>query len=205
MSKVKICGITNIYDALAAQKAGADFLGFIFAKSPRRIKPEKAKEIIDKLSPGIEIVALFVNEDKETVEKTIAKLGRVDILQFHGDETPDYCAQFTSKKVIKAFRMKDEISLKEISGFEHIDFILLDSFKDAQRGGTGKTFDWNLALNVKEHNIPIFLSGGLNPDNVGKAIMKVNPFAVDVSSGIEKEAGKKDHKLIRRFIDAAKI
>ena len=204
MVKVKICGITNLKDALTAQNCGADFLGFVFADSPRRIDPKKAKDIIAELSPDVKIVALFVNEQKKRVLDTIDSLGRVDMLQFHGDETPEYCGCFKDQKIIKAFRIKDERSLEDIKAFCDIDFILLDAFKYGQFGGTGDNFDWNIAAMLKQPNVPIFLSGGLNPDNVKTAVDKVKPFCVDVSSGVEREPGKKDEVLIARFIQNAK-
>ena len=204
MVKVKICGITNLKDALTAQNCGADFLGFVFADSPRRVDPKIAKDIIVELSPDVKIVALFVNEQKKRVLDTIDSLGRVDMLQFHGDETPEYCGCFKDQKIIKAFRIKDERSLEDIKAFCDIDFILLDAFKYGQFGGTGDNFDWNIAAMLKQPNVSIFLSGGLNPDNVKTAVDKVKPFCVDVSSGVEREPGKKDEVLIARFIQNAK-
>ena len=204
MTKVKICGITNLGDALCAQESGADFLGFVFAQSPRRIEPEKAKEIIENISQSVKITALFVNEKKDVVDSVIATLGRVDLLQFHGEETPEYCGYFTDKKIIKAFRVKGEESISQIQGFTNADFVLLDGYSEKVYGGTGRGFDLELAVKVKKYDIPLFLSGGLNPDNVEKAILKVRPFCVDVSSGVEKSPGKKDHALVRRFINNVK-
>jgi phosphoribosylanthranilate isomerase len=202
MTRVKICGITNLEDALVAQKAGADFLGFIFAESPRRVSVKTANIIIKKISPKVKIVALFVNETEENVKGAIAKLKRVDILQFHGDETPEYCSRFKGRKVIKAIRVKNKSSLKAIKEYKGVDYILLDTYSKTTYGGTGKTFNWELAKEAKRYGIPIFLSGGLNPDNVKEAIKKVKPFAVDVSSGVEISPGKKDPKLIRNVFAA---
>jgi phosphoribosylanthranilate isomerase len=202
--KVKICGITNLEDALCVQGAGADFLGFVFAESPRRISDKAAKKIIEKLSEDIKIVALFVNEKTEIVDNIINTLGRVDILQFHGDETPEYCSNFSSKKIIKAFRVKDEMSISRIKRFKDVDFVLVDAYSEDVYGGTGKIFNLDLAVKAKKYGMPLFLSGGLNPANVKQAMAKVNPFCVDVSSGVEKSIGKKDHGLIRDFIKAVK-
>jgi len=202
--KVKICGITNLEDALCAQEAGVDFLGFVFAESPRRVAPEKAGQIIKNISQQVKVTALFVNEKKDVVDSVIATLGRVDVLQFHGEETPQYCGYFTGKKIIKAFRIKGEESISQIRGFSNVDFVLLDGYSEKAYGGTGKGFDLNLALKAKEFDIPLFLSGGLNPDNVEEAIAKVTPFCVDVSSGVEESPGKKDHALVRRFINNVK-
>ncbi len=204
MTKVKICGITNLEDALLAQDCGADFLGFVFAKSPRRIDPKKARDIIAQLSPDVKIVALFVNEQKKRVLDIIDNLGRVDMLQFHGDESPEYCGCFKEQKIVKAFRIKDERSLDDAKRFYDIDFILLDAFKQGQYGGTGNSFDWNILTELRQPNIPIFLSGGLSPDNVKAAVEKIGPFCVDVSSGVEKEPGKKDEALVSSFIKNAK-
>ena len=202
--KVKICGITNLEDALCAQESGADFLGFVFAQSPRRVAPEKAGQIIKNISQQIKVAALFVNEKKDVVDSVIATIGRVDLLQFHGEETPQYCGYFTGNKIIKAFRIKGEESISQIQGFTNADFVLLDGYSEKVYGGTGRGFDLELALKVKKYDIPLFLSGGLNPDNVKDAIDKVKPFCVDVSSGVEKSPGKKDHALIKLFIENAK-
>ena len=204
MVKVKICGITNLEDALCAQESGADFLGFIFAKSPRMIQPKDARLIIGSLKEFVKIVAVFVDEQQENVLRIISELGRVDLLQFHGGETMQYCRQFKEKKIIKAFRMQDDNSVSQIKGFDEVDFILLDSYSDNAHGGTGRGFDLDLAVKAKAYNIQLFLSGGLNPDNVKYAIDKVNPFCVDVSSGVELYPGKKDYMLIKSFIESVK-
>ena len=204
MVKVKICGITNLEDAISAQAQGADFLGFVFAESPRRIKADKAKRIIERLNTGIKVVALFVNEEKKAVDNILKELERVDILQFHGDDTPDYCRQFREKEVIKAIRIKDASSLKKIDEFKGVDYLLLDTFHSAQYGGTGMAFDWDIAVEAKDYGIPIFLSGGLNAGNVRDAVVKLRPFAVDVSSGVEKSPCRKDPEMVGRFIDIAK-
>jgi phosphoribosylanthranilate isomerase len=202
--KIKICGITNSGDAVLAEKAGADFLGFVFAKSPRRIAPETAKAIISKLSDTVKIVTVFVNEEKGVVDRVISSLGRVDIIQFHGNETARYCRQFKGVKTIKALRVRDEESIAEINDFKDMDFILLDNYSENCYGGTGKGFDLDLALKARDFGMPIFLSGGLNPDNVADAIKKANPFCVDVSSGVETKPGKKDHYLVKKFIENAR-
>lgn len=204
MTKVKICGITNLEDALVAQEAGADILGFVFTESPRRIEAKTARDIIERVSKDIKFSALFVNEKKEAVDRIVNELGRADFIQFHGDETPDYCRQFRGHNIIKAFRIKDESSLDKIAEFKGLDFVLLDTFKETQYGGTGQAFNWEVAIKAKRYNIPLFLSGGLNPANVKEAVLRVRPFAVDVSSGVEKVPGKKDPELVKRFIDIAK-
>lgn len=200
MVKVKICGITNKEDALLAVDLGADALGFIFAPSPRRITPQKAKEIIDILPPFVDRVGVFVNEEISRV-KDIAQFCSLTTLQFHGDESSRYCTQF-SQKVIKSFSIKEEIPPNI---FEYkVDAYLLDTFCEGKRGGTGKIFNWEVALKIKKLGFPLILSGGLNPDNVKDAIRKVRPYAVDVGSGVEDHPGKKSREKLREFIQKAK-
>jgi len=203
MVKVKICGITNLEDAQAAVKAGADMLGFVFyEKSPRYIKPDKAKDIISNLPEEIEKVALFVNEDEENVKAILSQIREIGILQFHGDERPDYCNSF-NKRIIKAIRVKNRYSIKRLASYS-VNFFLLDAFKEDIYGGTGEKFDWELAKEAKKYSVPIILSGGLNPENVKEAIELVEPYMVDASSGVEISPGKKDPELIKRFIEQAK-
>ena len=212
MTWIKICGITNIEDALKVVELGADALGFVFyEKSPRKITKEKAKEIIDRIQDTrykiqtvkqrVVKVGLFVDELEEKVNE-IASYCNFDILQFHGDETPDYCKKFP-QKIIKAFRIKDKESLVDIPKYE-VDYYLLDAYSEELPGGTGKTFNWDLAKEAKEFGRPIILSGGLNPENIIEALEKVSPFGVDVSSGVELSPGKKDQKKLEEFITEAK-
>ncbi len=204
MVKIKICGITNVNDATWVANLGADYLGLVFAKdSKRKVSLECAKEIANVVLPYIKKVGLFVNEEPKTVEKILA-LCKLDMLQFHGEESPDYCSQFKDKaKVIKGFRIKDEESLSTISQYD-VDFYLLDTFVEGERGGTGITFNWDLALKVKELGRPVFLAGGLNPENVVEAIKVVQPFAVDVSSGVEASPRRKSVELMQEFINRAR-
>lgn len=201
MTRIKICGITNLKDALVAVELGADALGFVFAESPRRIGPEVASQIIRSLPPFITVVGLFVDERAEVVRE-IMKECRLDALQFHGNESPDYCKLFP-RKMIKAFRIKDEETLKTISSYK-VNAYLLDAYVEGMAGGTGETFNWNLAIEAKKIGPPIILAGGLGPDNVVEAVRKVRPYGVDVSSQIEKAPGKKDHKKMRAFIEAVR-
>jgi len=202
MTWIKICGITNIKDAKEVTKLGADALGFIFyEKSPRKITKEKAREIIGSLPKGIVKVGLFVDELEERVNE-ITSYCNFDILQFHGDETPDYCKKFP-QKIIKAFRIRDKESLVDIPKYE-VDYYLLDAYSEELPGGTGRTFNWDLAKEAKKFGRPIILSGGLNPENIIEAIEKVSPFGVDVSSGVELYPGKKDHKKLEEFITKVK-
>jgi len=201
--RVKVCGITNLEDALAAIQLGADAIGFVFAKSPRHVSIQEAERIIEKLPPFVNFTGLFVNANRKVVEKTI-KTCKIDTLQFHGEESNGYCSYFKrTHKVVKAFRIKDKKILDLLLNYD-VDGYLLDTYIEGAAGGTGKIFDWNLAKRAKTLVSPVILSGGLNPGNVVQAIKKVRPYAVDVSSGIEKRPGKKDLKLMKKFIKAVR-
>jgi phosphoribosylanthranilate isomerase len=198
MIKIKICGITNIEDALASADAGADALGFNFyKKSPRCIEPEKAAEIIAQLPPFVMPVGIFVNEREEKIRE-IQQLACLQALQFHGDESPEFCQRFGAR-VIKAFQVKDKESLKNMAHY-HVGAFLLDSYRDGVRGGTGVTFDWHLAVVAKTFG-KVILAGGLTPENVAEAVKLVQPYGVDVAGGVEKEKGIKDHVKIKKFIN----
>ena len=201
MVKIKICGITNIEDALTAVDLGADALGFNFyKKSPRYIEPQKAAEIIAQLPPFVVPVAIFVNEREERIRETLTA-ACINGVQFHGDETPEFCQRFDNH-VIKAYQVKDKQSLKLMSHFR-VSAYLLDSYKEGLRGGTGETFDWHLAVVAKTFG-RIILAGGLNPDNVAEAVKLVQPYGVDVAGGVEREKGVKDHAKLRKFITEAR-
>lgn len=197
MIKIKICGITNLDDALAAADAGADALGFNFyKKSPRYIDPEKAAEIISQLPPFIMPVGVFVNEREEKIRE-IQQLTCMQTIQLHGDESPEFCQQFGGR-VIKAFQVKDKESIKRMAHY-HVGAFLLDSYRDGVHGGTGETFDWHLAVVAKTFG-KVILAGGLNPENVAEAVKLVQPYGVDVAGGVEKEKGIKDHAKLKKFI-----
>jgi len=200
--KVKICGITNQVDATAATEAGADALGFVFCEqSPRRVSVEAAAEIIRGLPPFLVKVGVFVNAPTDLVYRSIAQCG-LNLLQFHGDETPEYCVQFGLMNM-KAFRIRDQDSLLQLPVY-HTDAWLLDAYVPGTLGGTGQRFDWELAVQARDLGRPIFLAGGLTAENVGEAVRQVRPYAVDVSSGVEAAPGKKDHEKVRAFIREAK-
>jgi phosphoribosylanthranilate isomerase len=197
MVRVKICGITNLDDALMAVEAGADALGFVFFhKSPRHISPEQAAGIINRLPPFVQTVGLFINEDLATVNAT-ANLCGIDLVQLHGEEAPDFC-QAVNRRIIKAFRVKDASTLKEMKQYD-VAACLLDAWSPTAHGGTGKTFNWKIAATaaISER---VVLAGGLTPENVAEAVQQVKPYAVDVSSGVESGPGKKDAELVRRFL-----
>lgn len=200
MTRVKVCGITNLDDARLAAELGVDMLGFIFyAKSPRAITPEMAEKICRSVTA--EKVGVFVNETEVAIREVVERCG-LDAIQFHGEELPSFCRQFAVKK-IKAIRVENEASLRMASDYD-VDALLLDTYTAGQRGGTGETFDWSLAVRAKEIGLPVILSGGLNPSNVAEAIRQVRPYAVDVASGIEQYPGKKNTEKMRRFIEIAK-
>ena len=197
--RIKICGITSEKDALAAADFGADALGFIFAPSPRRISTERARQIIEVLPPLVQTVGVFVNEDPHRVMSTAAVCG-LDILQFHGDEPAAYCGGFKGR-VVKAVRLASRDDLPALSEYSDIvDCLLLDTYVENKIGGTGVTFDWELAVEAKKHG-RIILAGGLNPENIDGAIKKVRPYAVDASSGLERSPGVKDHGKMAQFIE----
>jgi len=204
MTKVKICGITNLIDARACVHFGADLIGFVFYKKSRRyISAVRAKKIIEKLPVGIKKTGVFVNQAPEEV-KRIARLCRLDHLQFHGDETPDYLNKFNGFEIIKAFRIRDKFDLKTLSSYK-VDYFLFDTFSKNAFGGTGRKFDWKLLKALKNIKTPFFVSGGLTVQNVAEMVRLAKPFCVDVSSGVERSAGKKDHRLVEEFIQKAKV
>jgi len=199
---VKICGITNSEDGIAAADAGADALGFVFCESsPRCVSVPTARQIMGQLPPFVVRIGVFVNADKELVLRAVGECG-LNVLQFHGDESPEFCLQFGVMS-IKAFRVRDADSLKELSHYS-TDAWLLDAYVADKLGGTGRTFNWELARQACQLGRPIFLAGGLTPENVANAVRLVQPYAVDVSSGVEVSAGRKDHVKVKAFIQAAK-
>ena len=203
MTRIKICGITNNRDAHEASRLGADMLGFVFYKSsPRYITCGCAKEIEQGLSGDIVKVGVFVDESPDALLGIAQSVG-LDMAQLHGEETVEYCGNIKKHlKVIKAFRIKDRKGLSRINDYD-ADFYLLDTYRSRLRGGTGKVFDWGLVSGF-EFLRPVILSGGLNSENVLKAIKTVSPYGVDVSSGVEKRPGEKDLELMRGFIETVR-
>lgn len=201
--KIKICGITNTEDAQNAVSLGADALGFIFHKSsPRYVSVEKAEEISLFLPPFISLVGVFVNHELAEIQE-IADRCKLNLIQLHGDETPDFCLKMP-RRVIKAFRVSDLEDIEPIPKYKGmVSGILLDTRVKDIEGGTGKTFDWGLATKAKENDIPLVLAGGINEANLNKAVQIVNPYAIDVSSSIESEPGKKDYNKMNSIIELA--
>jgi phosphoribosylanthranilate isomerase len=200
--RIKICGITNLDDALAAADAGADALGFMFYEgSPRRVPLQTAARISRALPPFLARVGVFVDAPEPLVHQAIAECG-LDALQFHGAEPPEFCRRF-NRACIKAFRVRDHDSLALLPPYDTSAW-LLDSCVPGQSGGTGVKFNWDLARDAKRLGRPIILAGGLTPENIAEAIAYVRPFGVDVSSGVESAPGKKDPAKLRAFLQAAR-
>ncbi|MEJ2588735.1 MAG: phosphoribosylanthranilate isomerase [Deltaproteobacteria bacterium] len=203
MVRIKICGITHMDDALMAVHLGADALGFIFASSPRRITPECARLIVNGLPPFVQTVGVFVNESRAIIRDTMAFCG-LDMIQLHGDESPEFCKGLGSVP-IKSFRIKDAESLTPMGRYQgKVRAVLLDTFQSNKPGGTGKAFDWGLALKAKAFDMPLILSGGLGPSNIERAVAVVTPYAVDVNSGIETAPGKKSAVLMEELMNKLK-
>jgi len=204
MVKVKICGMTELRDALKAHELGADMVGFVFFKnSPRVVDPDHARVIIEDLPKELLKVGLFLDQPLDEVRAT-AKKCHLDLIQLHGTESDSYSKDLKKYfKIIKSFRIKDEEGFGNVEHYENADYYLFDNYVKGMPGGTGKIFDWSL-MSGKSFSKPFFLAGGLNPGNVKRAIEKVSPYAVDVASGVEKSPGKKDYKRLKEFIDNAK-
>ncbi len=206
MTAIKICGITNENDALAAVDAGADALGFMFyRKSPRAVEPKAVKAIVARLPPFVIPVGVFVNEEAKVVRDLMDECGLV-LAQLHGEESAAYCEQL-GRPVLKAFRLKNKttfLALAEYQGRAGVRGFLIDAYSEDTYGGTGQVTDWPLAAQVARTS-RILLAGGLTPENVGAAIRAVQPYGVDVSSGVEREPGRKDHEKLRAFIQAVRL
>ena len=202
LTRVKICGITRVEDALAAARSGADAIGLVFyERSPRHVSVAQAKQLAGALPPFVTIVGLFVNAEAAFVREVLANVP-LDLLQFHGDETPEYCAQF-NKPFLKAIRVKAGVDLLQCaSDFRNAQGLLLDAHVEGILGGTGATFDW--ALIPGDLPLPVILSGGLAAENVVAGVKQVRPYAVDVSSGVEASKGIKDAAKIAAFINEVK-
>ncbi|MBI3414115.1 MAG: phosphoribosylanthranilate isomerase [Verrucomicrobia bacterium] len=201
--RIKICGVTNLDDARAAADAGADAIGFMFYESSsRNVSLAVAAAIASNLPPFVCVVGVFIDPTESFVRRAAVECN-LGALQFHGEEPPEFCARFSDTKIIKAIRVKDAESLRILPNYATSAW-LLDSFVAGQLGGTGEKFNWDLALEAKSFGKPIILAGGLTAANVGDAVRRVRPYAVDVSSGVETAPGKKDRRKIAEFIAAAR-
>jgi phosphoribosylanthranilate isomerase len=198
--RVKICGVRSFEEARVAVEAGVDALGFNFwPKSPRYVAPESAREMIAAMTPLVACVGVFVNEGDQRIRELVSELG-LSAVQLHGDEPPDFCAKLDSLRIIKTFKVGPEFDLRTIRGYA-VNAILLDTAVKGIYGGTGKRFDWQVAIEAKRYG-PMILAGGLNEGNVAEAIERVQPMAIDVCSGVEAEPGRKDLDKLRSFMAA---
>ena len=199
MAKIKICGITNLADAESSSALRIEYLGFNFySKSPRYVEPEIAKKIIANNRQGLFNVGIFVDENPERVNELV-QYCNLDLVQLHGSETPEYCDQIDCE-TIKAFQVKDDTILSSIDKYR-TDYILLDAHHPELKGGTGETFNWEIAQQVVAAGKKIFLSGGLNAENIAQALSKIKPFAVDICSGAERTPGRKDPDKLQKLAD----
>lgn len=200
--RVKFCGITNQEDALRAADLGVDALGFIFSeRSARYVRPDAAARIIEHLPPFVVVVGVFIDPDEREARRVARDCG-LSLIQLHGNESPDLCRRL-GPAVLKAIRVQDKASLNRMIPYRPVRAFVLDTYRDDQPGGTGRTFDWELALQAKKFG-PIILAGGLTPENVRQGVLQVRPVGLDVSSGIEAHAGKKDRDKMKRFIAAVR-
>jgi len=200
MIRVKVCGITNLEDALAAAELGADALGFVLAASPRQVTPENLRHLVAELPPLVLKVGVFVDSPLEEVRRVMSDCG-LNLAQLHGSESPEYC-EALFPWAIKAFQVKDATVLKQLPLYRASAY-LLDGYHSKLKGGSGQSFDWEIARQAKGLG-RIILSGGLIPENVAQAIAIARPYGVDVSSGVEASPGKKDHRKLAAFIQAVK-
>jgi phosphoribosylanthranilate isomerase len=200
MIRVKVCGITNLEDALAAAELGADALGFVLAASPRQVTPENLRHLVAELPPLVLKVGVFVDSPLEEVRRVMSDCG-LNLAQLHGSESPEYC-EALFPRAIKAFQVKDATVLKQLPLYRASAY-LLDGYHSKLKGGSGQSFDWEIARQAKGLG-RIILSGGLTPENVAQAIAIARPYGVDVSSGVEASPGKKDHRKLAAFIQAVK-
>ncbi len=202
MTRIKICGITREQDARAAVASGANALGLVFyEKSPRHVTPEQAARIAAAVPPFVTVVGLFVNASTDEVRSVLDRVP-LHILQFHGEETPEFCAQF-GRQYLKAVRVKPGVDLVQYAArYSSAQGLLLDAYVEGTHGGTGASFDWGLI--PRDLPLPVVLSGGLSPDNVAQAVEQVRPYAVDVSSGVEAAKGIKDAAKVAAFINEVK-
>ena len=202
MPRVKICGITDKEDALNAAFHGAAALGFVFYKnSPRFISPSRVRKIVEQLPPFVIPVGVFVNS-KEGAIRDICGFTRIHTIQLHGEESPLFCNRLKDYKIIKAFRIKDGFDFNQVTQY-NVHAYLFDAFQNGEYGGTGKSFPWEI-LNGKKFNKPFILAGGLNKENILEALRIVSPYAVDVSSAVEKSPGVKDARLIKELFEILK-
>jgi phosphoribosylanthranilate isomerase len=203
--KIKVCGLTDSSEAKAVAEAGVNAIGLVFAKSPRQIDPDRAREIVQNIPPMVQTVGVFVNESSEKIRRIIDYCG-LDLVQLHGEETPETCKHL-APRAIKAWRIRTRADIQDLLPYqEFVKAFLLDAWSPKVHGGTGETFDWSIAIDAKKVlSRPIILAGGLRPENVARAVKQVRPWGVDVSSGVEDAPGKKNIDLVAEFIRRATL
>jgi phosphoribosylanthranilate isomerase len=198
MTKIKVCGLTNLDDALECVRLGVDYLGFVFANSPRRADPTVVKRIRKELGNSIRMVGVFTEESDEVLE--IADRCGLDFVQLHGEQSEDFAKQIGSERIIRVMRVSDVESLSAIHKFRAAKFYLFDTYAKKIQGGTGTAWDWHLFTGMDFPDKQIFLAGGINAENVCDAINTVHPYAIDVSSGAESAPGMKDFEKLERLV-----
>ena len=208
--KVKVCGITNQEDAVWAATLGAQYVGFNFSsQSPRKVSPDMAKKILEKVPPFVTPVGVFVEQPVAEIVKIAQKTGLKGV-QLHGEQTPDDCRALAAQLgdgvfICQVFRVAQAGDLEGMAAYKDAArYFLIDARVDGRPGGTGQTFPWSLVQGAKAHNVPLFIAGGLTPENVGEAVEETRPFAVDVASGVEKSPKRKDYDKLKKFIEEAK-
>ncbi len=197
MVNIKVCGLKRVEDIDMVNEVKPEFVGFVFAKSTREVRPELAKELIEKLDKDIKAVGVFVNEDPAKVNHIASYCG-LDVVQLHGEEDPLYCKRI-EYPMWKAIAVKDESSIHKLKNYPLVEGFLLDTYSKEVKGGTGKAFNWDIVKDLHK-DYKIILAGGLKPENIAEAIQTVHPYCVDVSSGVEKD-GVKDQELITKFVE----
>lgn len=204
MIRIKLCGLTRLEDVHHAVALGVDAVGFIFEpSSPRSVSSDQVKELTFDLPPFVKSVGVFVDESADVINH-IARSCKLDLIQLHGHETPEYCKQI-ERPILKAIKIQDIDDINAIPKYQGmVSGVLLDTKSSTQHGGTGKTFDWGIALHAKDFDIPIILAGGINAGNVQKAVKLVNPYAIDISSGIELSPGIKDYNKMKEVVELAR-
>lgn len=203
MTKVKICGITNLEDAEMCIGCGADAIGFVFTESPRQVAVELAREIIEACGPFAITVGVFVDKSLEEVRETLARTGCL-FAQLHGDEPTEYIQALSPTRVIKTVRVRGRLDERKLRAYKEVRAILLDTYVAGLAGGTGQQFDPMLAWGLVQKGWKVIIAGGLTSENVGAVVASVRPYAVDVSSGVEAEPGRKDPDKVMRFIAAVR-
>lgn len=203
MTRIKICGITNYDDGEYAAQCGADAVGFVFAESPRRIEPRRARDILRRLEPFVTGVGVFVNSPVEDISRILDMTG-CTVAQLHGDEPESFIAELAPRAVVKAVRVKGTLDGDRLAGYKEARAILLDTYVEGRAGGTGQRFEPEVAARLVQEGWRVIMAGGLTPENVRDVVSSVRPYGVDVSSGVESAPGKKDLEKVKRFVAAVR-